>query len=236
MKTLYRLLALSSVLLAVQSMAALESAKFDPENTLPRFPVPMQAAGSTKGTLVIATCIGADGRIADTLVLGYSHESLVRPTLEAMKEWKATPARLDGESVPVQMVLSFDFSLEGAVITANIANHFLFGGFERVGEGAMVNRLQDAKGLDQPPSLISQAKPRYAEDAEKQGIRGKVQVEFYIDEQGTVRMPAIKEMANPYLAAQAVEAVRAWKFTPPTHLGKPVLVAATQEFSFGEAK
>jgi len=57
-------------------------------------------------------------------------------------------------------------------------------------------------------------------------------VYFYIDEKGAVRMPAVDASANPYLSDIAVAAVREWRFEPPTSRGKPVLIAASQEFNF----
>jgi TonB family protein len=196
----------------------------------------MQVAGITRGTLVVATSIGIEGKVTDSLVLGYTHDSLVRPTLEVMKEWKFTPARLDGEPVPVQVVLTFEFTLEGAVITTNVINHFFFDHFARMGDGAFKYRVYSSSEIDRVPALINTVKPKYAVEAEKQGIRGKVQVDFYIDENGNVRMPAINAAAHPYLTDQAVAAVREWKFAPPTHGGQPVLVAASQEFDFSEGK
>ena len=70
----------------------------------------------------------------------------------------------------------------------------------------------------------------------KQGVRGKVQVHFYIDENGAARMPAIDNSDHPYLSEIAVEAVRGWKFEAPTANGAPVLVEALQEFNFGDSK
>ena len=236
MKTIQHLLTILVLVAATQATAALESAKLDPNSVMPQFPLPMQVAGITRGTLVVATSIGVEGKITDTLVLGYTHESLVRPTIEVMKEWKFTPARLDGEPVPVQIVLTFEFTLEGAVITTNVINHFFFDHFARMGDGAFVYRVYSSSEIDRVPALINAVKPKYAVEAEKQGIRGKVQVDFYIDENGNVRMPAINAAAHPYLTDQAVAAVREWKFTPPTHSGQPVLVAASQEFDFSEGK
>lgn len=235
MKIFSRLFLLSVLALAVQSPAALESAKFDPNNQLPRFPPPLQMAGVSRGVLVAAVSVSADGAITDTLVLGYSNEWLVRPTLDAIKTWKVTPARLDGQTVPVRVVLSFDFTLEGAVLTTNIVEHYLYGRFD-LDNGTTAYRVHRASELDKRPELINPVKPKYALDAEKQGVRGTVEVEFYIDETGAVRMPALKDVTHPYLAEMAVAAVREWKFSPPTHHGKPVMVAASQEFSFGEAK
>ena len=70
-------------------------------------------------------------------------------------------------------------------------------------------------------------------EAEQKGVSGRVKVHFYIDEQGAVRMPAVPADAQPYLATVAIKALREWKFQPPTSRGRPVLVAAAQEFAFG---
>ena len=79
---------------------------------------------------------------------------------------------------------------------------------------------------------MTKTAPKYAKDAEKQGVRGNVKVHFYIDENGEVRMPSVDGEAHPYLAAEAIAAVRGWRFTPPTANGKPATVAALQEFRF----
>jgi len=63
-----------------------------------------------------------------------------------------------------------------------------------------------------------------------------VEVRFYIDETGAVRMPAVDSDAHPYLAETAVTAVKEWRFAPPTHDGRPVLVAASQVFDFSSTK
>jgi len=52
-----------------------------------------------------------------------------------------------------------------------------------------------------------------------------------------VRLPAVTNPdVSPYLAEKAVEAVREWKFEPPLSHGAPALVAASEEFSFGNGK
>ncbi len=196
----------------------------------------MEVAGITRGSLVVAVSFGTEGIATDSLVLGYTNASLIRPSMEALKQWKVAPARLDGEAVPVQMVLTFNYTLEGAVISSNIVNHFFFDHFENMGDGRFVYQIQPANGVDRAPVLRNSVKPKYAKAAEKAGINGKVQVDFYIDETGTVRMPSVRSEAHPYLAEQAVAAVREWKFEPVTDHGRPVLVAVSQEFNFDGSK
>jgi outer membrane biosynthesis protein TonB len=64
------------------------------------------------------------------------------------------------------------------------------------------------------------------------GVKGQVTVEYYIDETGAVRMPAVSADDNPILGALTVIAIGQWKFTPPTSRGKGVLVKASQVFDF----
>ena len=93
-----------------------------------------------------------------------------------------------------------------------------------------------AAEIDRPPVAIHTVAPRYAEDAEKQGVRGRIKVFFFIDKQGAVRMPAVQADAQPYLSTIAIKALRVWKFEPPTRRGLPVLVAAAQAFNFAEGQ
>jgi len=239
LKTLFRLsllLALGAVLTAPAD-AAFESVKFDPENTLPRFPPALQANGIVRGDVIVAISVDAQGKIKDSLLLAYTSELLAKTTLDALKEWRFQPARLDGDPIPSQVELTVNYTLEGAVITSNIVNLYLFGRFEHAGDNRYVYRMRSPGELDRAPTPTNSPSPKYAEQAFKEGVRGKVQVHFYIDEQGAVRLPAVTNPdVSPYLAEKAVEAVREWKFEPPLSHGAPALVAASEEFSFGNGK
>jgi TonB family protein len=89
------------------------------------------------------------------------------------------------------------------------------------------------RDLDRIPLLLNAVTPRYAIEARDQGVRGTVEVQFFIDEKGTVRMPAVLQADRLDLAQMALEAVRQWKFEPPTHKGNPVMISAVQHFEFG---
>jgi TonB family protein len=217
-----------------QAMAAFESAKFDSDNVSPGFPLSLISDGVIEGQVMFVINISAEGKITDSLVLAYTHKQLVKPSLEAMKEWKIKPARLDGTDVPVQLELKLNFKREGVVETntMNITNHFLFDGFQS-GKYRLAYRVQRLGEIDRVPEPLSIVNPTYSRSAEKQGVRGKVEVFFYIDEKGEVRLPSITASADPYLSELAVTALRSWHFAPPTRHGQPVLVAASQVFVFG---
>jgi TonB family protein len=224
--------------LVSQAFAAFEPLKMAPDNPMPLFPPALTAEGITRGRVVMAISVGADGSLKDSLVVAYTQRSLALACMDAIKHWQFIPARLDGDPVPLQTELTFNFTLEGAVISANIVNHYLFDKFDQLADGPLLYRPRLSRELDRPittpPGAVA---PKYATEAENQGIRGKVVVHFYIDETGAVRMPAAeRDGAHPYLMETAVEAVRGWKFEPPTSNGSPTLIVAEQEFDFGSHK
>ncbi len=218
---------------ALPGFAQFESARFHPDNALPAYPPSLQTAGITRGYAIAAVSIDTEGKVQDAMILAHTNTRLAEVTRKALGEWRFIPARLDGTPVPVQTELRVDYSLEGAVITSNLLNHFFFDHMEGAGDMAVNTSLCPARRLDRPPQLVAGDSPRYAEGANKDGVRGRVQVHFYIDERGEVRFACAEPAGHPYLLAQAVQAVRRWKFDPPTSRGRPVMVAAVQEFDFG---
>lgn len=216
---------------ATPLMAAFVPVKIDAENVLPEFPLVLLNEGVSEGEVVMALSIDASGKLGDSLVLAYTHKPFVRACEEALKGWKFTPARFDGEAVGVHTVLTFNFR-RGAYVESNIHNinnNYLSGRFSQ----HMSRRLIAFAQLDRPPVPISTVNPKYALQARERGVSGSVRVRFYIDEDGVVRLPSVSSTAHPYLADLAVEALRDWRFQPGLYRGRPALVAATQDFHFG---
>lgn len=227
-----------SALLAVVSLAAspvsaaIESIKIVPTTKPQPSPV-MLLDGVTEGTVIFAIEVSADGKLTDWMVLGSTHPSLVRPCAEILKDAEITPARLDGSPVAAQADVTVDYRAEGVVISGpavlNLDRHM-----RRIFGYRIASQRRSSNELDRVLAPLSSVAPKYAKDAEKDGVRGKVQVHFYVDETGAVRMPAVEGEAHPYLSEMAIAAVREWRFSPPTSHGKPVLVAARQEFNFSK--
>jgi TonB family protein len=235
MNTPRSLLFAALLLPAASGLAQFESARLAPDNDMPPYPPSLMMSGITRGYAVIATSIDTEGKVQDALVLSYTQPQLADTALRALRGWRFIPARLDGVPVPVQRELRIDFSLEGAVITANAMSHFFFDGFDGAGDMRPTGQLCPANRLDRMPVRVEGQAPEYAREANKGGVVGRVQVHFYIDERGEVRFAGVHPDpgVHPYLMERAVEAVQHWKFDPPTRNGQPVMVAAVQEFDFG---
>ena len=221
-------------LTASRLCAAVESIKIEP-TTAPYFNPVLLSRGITEGKVSLVIDVSAEGRLTDWLVLGYTDREMVNYCIDALKDWKITPARVDGQAVPAQVELTIGVTAEGVVISSS-GHEIVDITLRRLMGNPLKPQISSGRELDRLPARVTTVAPKYAEAAEKQGVRGKVHVHFYIDEKGAVRMPAVDASAQPYLSDIAVTAVREWKFEPPTRHGKPVLIAATQEFDFSSAK
>lgn len=233
MKTFRPLLLAALLAPAVPALAQFESVRFPSDNPMPIFPPVLVMDGITHGQVLAAVSIDAEGKVQDALVLAHTHPRLAETALDALHSWRFIPARFDGAPVPVQTELTIDFSLEGAVISTNRLDLFFLDRMRGVGDRGVTSHLCPAHKLDRQPQRVSGEAPQYAEAAGQAGVQGRVRVHFYINEQGEVRFACASPDAHPYLIDEAVRAVRRWKFEPPTSHGRPVLVAAVQEFNFG---
>jgi len=233
MKILINLIAVCALAIAPQAIAALDSIRVDTSTAQPQMPLPLLTHGVTEGRVVVVVDVNAEGKMTDHLIVGYTHEQLVKPIVEALKEWQYQPARRDGVPVPAQIELTVNLSATGVVVSmtsSDVVDAYL----ERIMGDRLKYRPSHPNEIDRVPVRTNTVAPKYAEQALKEGVRGKVQVHFYIDENGVARMPAIDRTDHPYLAEIAVAAVREWKFEPPTAKGHPVMVEASQEFDFGK--
>ncbi len=222
---------LLAALAAAPLSAAVESVKVEP-TYIPRLSPAMEMDGVTSAKLIVAVAVDEKGKLTETLVLGYTHPGFVRSGLGALQEWKFTPARIDGQPVAAQTELTIDYSAEGVVISRSTPMDV--DQYVRQKFGArFIRYTHTAAELDRLPNRVTTDTPRYAKQAADQGVKGAVQVYFYIDETGAVRMPSVGMGGDPYLSQSAIDAVRGWKFEPPTHRGQPVLIAAQQLFKFG---
>ncbi|MCC5024249.1 MAG: TonB family protein [Candidatus Synoicihabitans palmerolidicus] len=89
-----------------------------------------------------------------------------------------------------------------------------------------------AAELAQAPQPLSMAKSIYPVELAQRGITGRAVIDFYMDLQGNVRLPAIAAAEYPELGDMALDASRQWTFASPSHYGDQVMAHARQTFEF----
>lgn len=193
------------------------------------FPEGVLMRGVHSGRVRIVISVNAEGRLVDHLVVSYTNAAFVGPAVRAVKAWKYEPARAHGKPCASRVDLSFEFKSDLNVTVMNSDVNFLKDIF---GE---TNEFQPCllRDLDRIPTPVHVISPAIPPGVLAPGEERIVEVEFYIDQEGVVRVPAVsREKAGDSLAAAAVSAVEQWRFEPPLRWKKPALVLAQQQFRF----
>ena len=77
------------------------------QHVLPQYPELARLAG-IGGVVIVQCVIGADGRVVDARVIR-GHPLLDAAALEAVRQWRYEPTRLNGVTVPVVMTVTVTF-------------------------------------------------------------------------------------------------------------------------------
>lgn len=196
----------------------------------PVFPTEVTLEGITRGTVHCIIDIDATGKVEDVLITAYTHRSFGRVVREALRQWRFEAALLDGQPVAAQTALTFTIEGVGCVVSMD-NNSYLNQRFEALLGPTYPFHPYTLRDLDAIPVPQKTVMPFYPPQLAAR-LRGQVRVDFFIDENGRVRVPLAQPDAPPELAAAAMAAVRQWQFAPPVRHGDPVLVRASQDFHF----
>lgn len=203
---------------------------------VPVFPQQLVQSGVREGEVRVAFSVDPQGRVDDVLAIEYTHPEFARVSTDAIRRWKFEPARYRGQPVASASEVSIQFMVQGTVVVSLTPTELLSLRINSLTTRDTGSRPRGLKELDRIPIPISTKSPGFPERLAKSGTEGQVTVEFYIDETGAVRLPSIEADSDPELGAVAIDALRTWKFEPPTCKGRPVLVRASQRFDFRQPK
>jgi TonB family protein len=202
------------------------------KTTRPIFPLRLKNTTLMEGEAWVAIKIDLDDQLEDFLVTGYTRKEFADEAVQALKDWKYETTRLRGEKWGTIREVHFIFSRSGVVISQtgmdSIASYM-----EQLMPDGTAFRALKLRELDRIPVPIKVVSPSYPKELAAKGVKGRVVVDFYVDETGQVRLPGALEWNDDTLANLAVTAVKEWKFEPPLHNGKPVLLQISQVFDFG---
>lgn len=82
------------------------------------------------------------------------------------------------------------------------------------------------------PRALDTPEPKYSKSARKQKIEGVVTLSVIIGTDGKAHNVKVVKSLEPSLDANAIEAVKSWKFAPATKDGRPVAVEMRLEIDY----
>jgi TonB family protein len=197
------------------------------------FPNRLYMEGISRGEASLMVEVHADGQLGDILTISHSHKDFADVAIATIRRWEFTPAMLRGEPIASNITVNVNFSVDG--VTAYT---------KRIGQAEqqpVVVRKENYRAfslleLDGVPMAIAKPGPAYPTEWIDQGITGAVTVDFFIDEDGETRFVHVVGRAHPLLEAVSVDAVKHWRFEPPTRFGRPALAKVRQVFYFRPGK
>lgn len=94
------------------------------------------------------------------------------------------------------------------------------------------NHPESAGMCAAPPHVLSKVNPVYPDKARQARAEGTVTLSLVVQKDGSPRDIRPANSPNELLSAAAVEAVKQWKFDPPTYQGNPVDAEITVQVNF----
>lgn len=196
----------------------------------PIFPESLRMEGVAEGSVILAVVRNAAGVSSDLLVLRATHPKFAEAAEEAVRQWRFTAGAVPDSS---PRLIQLNFRLEGVIIFPtgkNLADEMAI---RAAGPNArMAGTVPALLTLRPEPRALVQTMPRYPAALEASGLTGTASVNFYVDEDGRVRLPEVVAASAPEFGAAAVTAVLQWRYEPPRARGRAVVTRDQWEFKF----
>lgn len=196
------------------------------------YPSKLAYEGVDSGEVRAAISVDSSGNLTDCLITAYTMPEFAEAVSTALKRWRYHAAKAKGVPTASRSDLLVEFRNQGVVVQTLPGSMIRRVFFDSL-DGHYQYKPAQLRDLDRIPTPVHVVSPVVASDEQSHSVT----VEFYIDEEGRVRMAAVpRESAGDPYAAAAVGAVEQWRFEPPVIKGKPVLVLAEQVFNFRPKK
>jgi TonB family protein len=199
-----------------------------------------------QGTVILQVNISKSGDVENIQQIS-GQSLLAAAAIDAVKQWKYAPYKLNGSPVAVQTKVSINFTLSnkstlkgivgdqpGGIVPGDI------GGIARGNDSTTTAVPNPQIGVPQrvrvsaaveAALLLKKVPPQYPPEAKSKHIEGAVLLHAFIDAQGNVAHLELMS-GHPLLAPAAIEAVRQWKYRPYLLNNEPVEVETRIEVNF----
>jgi len=200
----------------------------------PMYPQVLLHEGVFDGSVRVCIEVDEYGELRDYLITDTTNKQFSKSVKAVIEDWNFSVPIMNGDPSSVVFRLKIDFSADGSVVNLTIpgAANLRLGFAQKFFEE---NYVAIASDLDAEPRPTSIVKPSIPTSALEDYANTFCIFEFFVDQQGNVRMPTLSEKSEDIddrmlLAAQ--DALEQWKFVPPTVNGRPTNTKLAQRFQF----
>jgi TonB family protein len=188
-----------------------------------------------EGPVVLRASVTLDGTLRDLTVVS-GDPILADAALEAVRQWRYQPSKVNGEPVEAQHEITVTFKRDES--TAYLGPDDLSPDVpleppadiqERILAGELVSG--DSREVTHPTTIFA-PDPEYSETARRIKYQGTCVLGLIVGADGNPLSVWITRPAGEGLDEKSIEAVKLWKFQPATKDGEPVAVFLNVETTF----
>ncbi len=190
----------------------------------PQFPVFAADQAITAGYATLAISWDEQGNPTDVIVLRCSNHYFGTAAADAAKTWRRSAELADQGTG----VYELNFEIGGVVVSSGKA----LAAYAAKPRASVPLRVPTLEDLDAAPKALAQPMPAFPANAQGKFEEAKVVVEFFVDENGQVRAPSVRESTAPEFSNEALAALRQWRFETPRKNGHPVVYSQRWAFDF----
>ncbi len=204
-------------------------------NKDPIFPNSLKARGLLEGSATFAIYINQFGELEDYLLLEADHIDFAKSVENVIPDWKFSVPRVDGESAAIASKIKVNFERGKGIVYERIGYDSIMPSFVSLAQYKDSYHVYTLDELDSIPIPTHIEKPSFHIDMLEEREVVNAVFQFYIDTEGNVRIPTLREAddrVDERLLVIAQNALLQWKFEPPLRHGRPVVAKAAQPFRF----
>jgi hypothetical protein len=209
----------------------------------PLYPVALSQQEITEGMAEFVIAVDNQGTLRDHLLVKTSHPLFGEAVEDVLPSWEFRPSLIDGERVNAMHRVTVNFRSSGMFVVGFDSVSAIKDSRVKTIGGSRNNKEYSVAllpHLDAPPERLQVVHPNIpdSEEIPAEGLR--VVYNFFIDQEGRVRIPWLDEQEFQHIDEKILDAtydaLMQWEFTPPTVNGKPVVAQVSQPFWFTSPK
>ena len=201
--------------------------------TMPaQFPPELASRGFTEGEARVLILVEADGRLADTMLTGYSHVRFGKEALEALHQWRFVPARNRGVAVSVRTEVRFVFRASGQIVSVtgpDVLAHQVTSMHVRAG---VIELVVGPEQVDEGLRLLKEVELPWPKEAGSRHREARATLDYYVDGEGRPQFITVVKSDGEVFNRAAMLALLRCYYVPPMRAGERVAVHTTREFVF----
>lgn len=205
------------------------------ESKNPFFPNNLKSQGYTEGNATFAIYVNQFGELQDYILIEANHIDFAKAVERVINDWKFSVPLVDGEIASITSKIKVSFERGKGFVYQTIGYDPNFYRFRKHKSTDKSYRIFTLNELDRIPNPNHIERPSFHIDMLEERETVNAVFEFYIDTDGNVRLPTLREaddQVDERLLIIAQNALLQWKFDPPTHKNKAVVARAAQPFRF----